>query len=312
MKSLIFTVASCCLLLSACGGNPSSTSGADAAGLLKLPEGSPVVEVINDVPVPLPLLQAIAQGRGLDLNDATQKQRALDELQQYILLAQQAPTLGLDKQPDLLAMIEASRLQGTANAVLLAYARANPVSDADIEQEYRQQISRLGDKTYRITQLLFADQASADQAAGELRAGKAFDKVLEDWRGKARDAQSYPGMFAGQMPPELATVVSALKPGQATQEPVKSSLGWHVVRLDEASEFAPPALDKVHGQIRELLQQRQADAYLDSLKAAAKVTLVAPANAASVAPGQASPSVPHAPAPNTVEEAVPGAATSSE
>ena len=312
MKSLIFAAASCCLLLSACGGSPSPASGDDADRLLKLPEGGPVVEVINGVPVPLTLLQAVARGRGLDLADPAEKQRALDELQQYILLSQQAEQLELDKQPDLLAMIEASRLQGTANAVLLAYARANPASDADIEQEYQNQISRVGDKTYRITQLLFTDEASAGKAARELAAGKPFDKVFVDWRDKARDAQSYPGMFARQMPPELATAVTRLEPGQATQAPVKTSLGWHLVRLDDTKNYTPPELDMVRGQIREMLQQRQADAYLDTLKAAATVTLVAPAIATSVATDHVPPGIPHARTPTPVNQADPGLETSAE
>jgi parvulin-like peptidyl-prolyl isomerase len=131
---------------------------------------------------------------------------------------------------------------------------------------------------------MFADQATADKAAAELRTGKPFPKVFDAYRAKARDAQSYPGVFPKQLPPELAQALAALAPGQATKAPVKTSLGWHLLYLESVDPFEPPSLDKVKDRIRDALEQKQAQAYLDSLKQSASITLVAPANAASAPP----------------------------
>ncbi|HET8897914.1 MAG TPA: peptidylprolyl isomerase [Rhodanobacteraceae bacterium] len=292
MKAPIsLVVAAAALALAACGKQaqtPTATAAAAAASdaVIQLPAGGTPLETINGVAVPQSLLTAIAKGRNMSLSNPQQRQQALDELQQYVLLAQQAPLLKVRQQADLAATVEISRLQGMANAVLLAYARANPITDAQLQKEYQEQVTGLGDKTYQITQLMFADQETANKAAAELKAGTAFDKVFEQFRGQARDARSFPTVFLKQLPPELAAVVAALSPGHATTTPVKTAYGWHLIFLNKIDAFTPPPLAQVSDKLRQDLEQKQAQAYIEALKANARISLVAPANAASLAPGQ--------------------------
>lgn len=273
--------------LGACG--VGSSSAAHDNGVIHLSsDAAHAVEKINGIAVPKSLLEAVAKGRGLDLSVPAQRQKALDELSQYVLLAQQAKKLNLQQQPDLAALIEAARLQGVANAALLAYSRSHPVSDAMVAKDYADQIKEVGDKTYRFTQLMFADKATADKAAAELTAGKPFSEVYDAFRSKARDAQSYPEVFPKQLPPPLAAALTALKPGQATKVPIESKLGWHLLHLDGINPFHAPPLDKVKDQVRNNLEKKQVAAYVQSLKSQAKISISQPAQAVSVTPQESS------------------------
>lgn len=273
--------------LGACG--TGSSSAAQGNGVIHLSANSAnTVETINGTAVPKTLLEAVANGRGLDLKVPEQRQKAMDELSQYVLLAQQAKTLNLQQQPDLAAMVEAARLQGVANAALMAYSRSHPVSDAMVANDYAEQIKQVGDKTYRFTQLMFTDKATADEAAAELVAGKPFSDVYNAFRTKASDAQSYPEVFPKQLPPPLAAALTALKPGQATKVPVKTKLGWHLLALDGINPFNAPPLDKVKDQVRSNLQKKQVALYVESLKTSAKISVSQPAQVISVAPRESS------------------------
>ncbi|MDN5924893.1 MAG: peptidyl-prolyl cis-trans isomerase, partial [Xanthomonadales bacterium] len=268
-------------LLSACGGGSSTAQSHGVIHLSATPANA--AETINGTAVPTTLLDAVAKGRGLDLHVPEQRQKALAEVSQYVLLAQQAKKLNLLQQPDLAAMVEAARLQGVANAALLAYGRSHPISDAMVAKDYADQVKEVGDKTYRFTQLLFADKATADKAAAELVAGKSYSDVFDAYRSKARDAQSYPEVFPKQLPPPLALALTSLKPGQATKVPVKSKLGWHLLHLEGVNPFHAPPLAKVKDQVRSNLEKRQVAAYIESLKTNAKISVSQPAHAISVA-----------------------------
>ncbi|HET6632856.1 MAG TPA: peptidyl-prolyl cis-trans isomerase [Rhodanobacteraceae bacterium] len=268
----VLIVAVLAATLAAC----AASSGSDKVIQLPDAQGN-AAETVNGIAVPQTLLDAIAKGRGLDMQLPQQRQAALDEAAQYVLLAQQAKKLRLQQQPDLAAMIEAARLRGVANATLLAYTRSHPVTDAMVAEDYANQVKEVGDKTYRFSQLLFADKATADKAAAELEAGTPFSKVFDEYSDKARDARAYPNVFPKQLPPPLAEALTSLKPGEATMQPVQTKLGWHLLHLDGVNPFHPPALDAVRDQVRSNLEKKQVAAYIDSLKAKATITAASPA-----------------------------------
>ncbi|MEN9896152.1 MAG: hypothetical protein RIR97_2004, partial [Pseudomonadota bacterium] len=69
----------------------------------------------------------------------------------------------------------------------------------------------------------------------------------------------------GQMVPEFEAAAFALEKGQYTKTPVKSQFGFHVIKLEDKRTAAPPPLEQVNTQVRQLVMQ---DKYLGLLKAA--------------------------------------------
>lgn len=312
MKLFLQVVAASALILglAGCQSGQSEQSKSDDA-VLHLDGSGSVAQTINGIEVPETLLAAIATGRGLDLQQPAQRKQALAEATQYVLLAEQANKLKLEQQPDLAALIEAARLRGVANAAVIAYKRSHPVTDAMVAADYQQQLKETGDKTYRFTQLLFADEATAKQAAAELAKGTPFSEVFDSYRDKAQDARSYPNVFPRQLPEEMAAALTALKPGDATMAPVQSSLGWHLIYLDGVNPFTAPPLAQVEDQVRKNLEQKQAQAYVDTLKKDAVITVVNPANTSTAPRPESMPESHKARAPNVVHDSAPAPASTA-
>jgi peptidyl-prolyl cis-trans isomerase C len=65
--------------------------------------------------------------------------------------------------------------------------------------------------------------------------------------------------------------VKALKKGEMTSTPVQTQFGWHVIRLDDTREMAPPPFDQVKQQVTNGIIQKKLQAYAESMKKTAKI-----------------------------------------
>jgi len=65
--------------------------------------------------------------------------------------------------------------------------------------------------------------------------------------------------------------VKNLKKGEMTQEPVQTQFGWHVIKLEDTRETAPPPFEQVKQQVTNGVIQKKLQAYVDSLKKTAKI-----------------------------------------
>lgn len=263
------------LLLAACGADHGEPS-ARAPVQLAPGAGAEMAARVDGTLLTTTLVDAVAKQHGLDPADPEQYQRATQDLIDYVLLAQQAERMQVGEQPDLAATAEAARLQGLAAAVLLAYRRAHPVTDAMVAEDYARQISEVGDRTYSFTQLLFYSEADAQAAAAELAAGKSFAQVHEEWKDRVANANPYTGVFPRQLPGGLGDVLTRLAPGQ-TSGIEHTDLGWHILHLDRVQPFDPPPLEEVVDTVRHRMQQKQADAWVQSLKTGAAIEISAKA-----------------------------------
>ena len=130
-----------------------------------------------------------------------------------------------------------------------------PLSHQEVESYYREHLADYGSpEFFRLRQILV--QIKAGEPGAQQRAKERADELLKRIRGgenladlarrfsdddKTRDDGgdlSY--RSAGELPPELQKVGFALKLGQVS-EPVLSSVGYHLLRLDEhVAEMAEP------------------------------------------------------------------------
>ena len=69
----------------------------------------------------------------------------------------------------------------------------------------------------------------------------------------------------------FADAVKGLKKGEMTSEPVQTQFGWHVIKLEDTREVAPPPFDQVKPQVTNGVIQKKLQAYVDGLKKNAKI-----------------------------------------
>jgi peptidyl-prolyl cis-trans isomerase C len=276
-----FALLLACSLLAACAASDDEDRSATKSEVLQFNAGEPGL-IIDGKPVSRELLAAIARGRATSLDNPEQRDQALRELLDYVLLAQAARREGASTDMQFNADVEVARLQGVANAYLSHYRRHHPVTDEQVKAEYDDQISKAGTVTYDFSQLLFKSEAEATVAAADLAKGKSFPAVYDAWKDKAQQATAYKGVRLSQLPaPELAQALQTLKTGEATRQPVKTSFGWHLIGVTATAPYAPPALDSIKGDLRQLLERKQADAYVTGLREQSAVQEVGVADKAA-------------------------------
>ena len=69
----------------------------------------------------------------------------------------------------------------------------------------------------------------------------------------------------------FSKAMASLKKGGLTAEPIQTQFGWHVIRLDDIRETAPPPLTEVRTQIVEGLQRQKLSNFQQSLRSKASI-----------------------------------------
>lgn len=287
MRQLL--LCSAVVLLAAC-----SSEKAPLVTAVQYTAGNPAIRV-NDQPISEALLASIAQGRGFDLTKPEQRQRAIKELSDYVILARAAEKNGVAVDPEALATIEVARLQGLANATMVHYAKTHPISDEMIKAEYDQQIQKAGSHSYDFTQILFENEADAMKASAEILGGKDFQAVYDEWAPKTRQSKAYKAVRLSQLPvPELGETLKSLKPGESTKVPLKTGYGWHLILLQGLNDVTPPPFEQVKNELRRVMAKRQGDAWMEKMRSESlTLDLQTPQpGAPAPAPAQPAPSEP--------------------
>jgi len=70
--------------------------------------------------------------------------------------------------------------------------------------------------------------------------------------------------------PEFAEAITRLEKGQMTQAPVKSSFGYHIIKVEDTREAQLPPLESVKPQIEQRLQQQKVAKFRDDVRSKAK------------------------------------------
>lgn len=279
-------------LLATLAGCSGGNSGGAAS---TLPADLPAVEVVNGQKVPQLMLTKLAKARKLDLAKPEDHAAALKELNDYVLLGQEAQRAGYLKDTDFAVDVEIARMQAVANRSLLAMRTTTPIDDSLLKAEYDQQVARMGKYEYDISQLIFKTEDEALKAAGELAAGKSWREVFDTLGKTAQQAKSFSGVKLAQLPEPLAAAVRDTPSGSAMKVPVQTQYGWHLIHVDLTTPFNPGTFDELKEGIRNTLAGQLANDRLQKLRDDAKIELLTPAPAAAPDAGTPPAEVPAAP-----------------
>lgn len=102
-----------------------------------------------------------------------------------------------------------------------------------------------------VSQLLFADETVARNAARRIAEGEDFDAVAADVVGKGGERTEIGTVTRDELfPAAVADAAFALEAAGAT-EPVRSPLGWHILRVSDIEPGHTVPLDEVRDRIRD-------------------------------------------------------------
>jgi len=154
------------------------------------------------------------------------------------VLYQQAVAKGIDKDPEIQAIIKA----GTREAVARKFVdveltnRVNvPMSEVDSIYNARRQLYKVDKNRYRASHILLSSSTEADAVYNRLVKGDDFAKLADDYSLDRRSAQQGGdiGYFtADSIDPIFAEAARKLSVG-AYSKPIETQYGFHIIKLTD-------------------------------------------------------------------------------
>jgi peptidyl-prolyl cis-trans isomerase C len=243
---------------------------------LALPASAQNLAIVNGKPVPKARMDALMsqlQRAGRPVPPEMQEQIKQEVIAREVFM-QEAQQRGLDATDDYKAQLELARQTILIRELFADYQKKNPVSDAEVQAEYDKFVAANGGKEYHTHHILVENEADAKAVIADIKKGKKFEDVA---KAKSKDPGSAPNggdldwATAASYVPEFSQAMVKLGKGQMTQEPVKTSFGWHVIRVDDVRDAQLPKLEEVKPQIAQQLQQQKLAKFQEDLRAKAKV-----------------------------------------
>lgn len=140
------------------------------------------------------------------------------------------------------------------------HAKDLQVSEDRLREEYELRLPALSVAERRdLRQMLFLDEATAEKAAEALRQGRPFEETAREIAGAPPTELG--NLRRGDLPRDVADAAFGVPEGEIAG-PVRSSLGWHLIRVDGITPGHKPDLDEVRERIRDELAR---DMAIDSL-----------------------------------------------
>jgi len=271
----VATVTAFALVMTACGkGQPAATppatdkTAAPAPAPVATIDGTPISRLEYEI-----YLKSLLQGRPNTELTAEQRGQVLDELINMQLLASQGLKDGVDKDPDVAGRLDVVRLRVLADSESQKYLKDKEPTDAELHAEYDTAIQSMDKTEYHARHILVASKELADQAIKKIKGGAKFEDVAKT---QSTDGSKTNGGDLGwftltRMAKPFGDAVKTLKKGEMTQEPVQTQFGWHVIKLEDTRETAPPPFEQVKQQVSNGVIQKKLQTYVDSLKKTAKI-----------------------------------------
>jgi peptidyl-prolyl cis-trans isomerase C len=230
--------------------------------------GEPVVARVVDKQITAAEFQARATRmlragyRSLDTLGMEAKRELLGDIIAQELIVYEGLQRGLDKDPQIAD--EVGRLEQRALIETLYTRQATPSSDSLTEEQIRDFYARHGYDTQVLSEQIVTSSAdSARQVLAKLRGGGRFADLapqysLQHVRRRFGEDGNVGWFLLADMLPPLVEPMRTMEVGSLTPTPVRSTLGYHVFRLNGRR---PVALDSVRSVIVKKLeaQRREQD-----------------------------------------------------
>jgi len=240
-----------------------------------------VVATVNDVRITSARYESLMKFAAADPASLSSedKARILDDIILREAITQEATKLGLLKSPSAQAQIEWARLNAITDIWWSEVIGKSPVSESDIQAEYQRLMKASKEprnqREISLSQIVLPDEEQANSVLEELRNGVSFDEIARN-KSIHKESAEKGGLLGWTLPSQLLAplgdVSINLDKGRTNQLPVKTSFGWHIIRVNDTRPFVLPAFDQLKGQIQESLVFKQRNQALATLLAKYKVT----------------------------------------
>ncbi|KAE8760330.1 MULTISPECIES: peptidylprolyl isomerase [Paraburkholderia] len=234
------------------------------------------IAVVNGTPIPKAradalIDQLVHQGQ----QNTPQLQMAVrEELVNREILMQEALRRGLPNRPDIKAQISVAQQTVVLRALIEDFVKNNTPTDAEVTARYNALIKDAGGKEYHLHHILVDNEQQAKDLIAKIKAGASFEDLAKQFSkdpGSGKNGGDLDWSDPKAYVPEFADAATHLQKGQMTDTPVHTQFGWHIIRVDDVRNIAPPPLEQVRPQIVQQIQQEKLQAFEEGLRKNAKI-----------------------------------------
>ncbi|MGB9628160.1 MAG: peptidylprolyl isomerase [Thermodesulfobacteriota bacterium] len=234
---------------------------------------------VNEVSITLEDFHQISENQPLEgklrlLSEKGQR----DFLENYVItrevLYQEAKKRGVDKDKRILSKVEDYKRAMVIDALLEEVLKGkDQVTESEIEQYYKENKNRFTEpREVKIRQIFVTSEPILKEVLKKLSKGESFEKLASTYNvGQFREDGGNLGYIRrGQLAPPFAQIEEAafsLREKGEISEVIKTSYGYHILRLEDKIGTLLRPLPEVKEKIRFFLQaKKRQDAYLEYVK----------------------------------------------
>jgi peptidyl-prolyl cis-trans isomerase C len=234
------------------------------------------VAVVNGTAIPKSradalIGQLVKQGQ----QDTPQLHQAVrDELINREILMQEAVREGVPSRADVKAQVAVAQQTVVLRAMIEDFAAKNKPSDAEVKARYDELVKQAGGKEYHLHHILVDNEQQAKDLIAKIKGGAKFEDLAKQFSkdpGSGKNGGDLDWANPKSYVPEFSAAAEKLQKGQMTDTPVHTQFGWHIIRVDDIRDIAPPPLDQVKAQIVQQMQQEKLHAFEQNLRTKAKI-----------------------------------------
>lgn len=239
-----------------------------------------VVAIVNGHEIKVSEVQMAAEDILGQLPDIPPKLRypyIVEYLVERHLLAQAAVKEGIaesDEYKRRLALYQAKALRDA----YFAQTIVPTITEEEMKKAYDTESAKVAQtERVRARHILVGSEQEATQIRARLEKGEKFEDLAKQY--SLDGSKEYGGdlgyFTAPEMVPEFSKAAFALKPGDVSG-PVKTDMGWHIIKLEDRKMGGAQPYDQVKTAIRNILLRKKTQEKIISLRLQSKVELKDP------------------------------------
>ncbi|APA90109.2 peptidyl-prolyl cis-trans isomerase (plasmid) [Paraburkholderia sprentiae WSM5005] len=224
--------------------------------------------IVNGVAIPLSQLDEavrLAGQKGHQPDTPQLRQLLKQQLIARELFRQGAEKAHYDAKPEVQQAINAAKINAETQLYLKDSIHPEPVTDAQVKARYDEIVASLGKEEYKPRVIAVSDPMTAATVVSELKAGKAFDVLAQQYSvapSKASGGQLPWVSFktpviegkTNGLPLAVAQAITQLPVGGVTSEPIPAGNARFILKLDAKRPTQVPVFDQIKDTVRQQLQ----------------------------------------------------------
>lgn len=244
---------------------------------MSMPVSAGVLASVNGKSITDEDFQALIAGlpmqqRELAQKDPATKKRIIQDLIDQELMVQEAAGEKLDSSREFKDSLQLMRKQALVN-LLVSKKLAPKVTEAAVKDFYQRNKTRYSTDQVHAQHILLATQADAESVLAEAKRGVDFQRLAEQ-RSKdpsAKTTRGDVGYFSRNMFDEAFTRAAFTAGIGEIVGPVKTSFGFHVIKVVDRKVGKTPEFVEVEQQVRSDVQRDMLRNLVTDLRRKAKI-----------------------------------------